>query len=79
MRLTSLSPASGYSSLDLYRCVYLVRVVQDRYYPFNHRLLQPSLGFYRLLYVALDDYLVVTDEDRHGSRTLVPTLPQEGV
>jgi len=78
MRLTSFSPTSGYPSLDLYRYVYLIRTVYDGIHSFDHRLLQPALGLFALVLVALEDYLVVTDKHRHGSWTLVPALPQEG-
>ena len=63
----SFSPTCGYPSLYLYRCVYLVRVVQDYIHPFDHRLLQPGLYVRRLLYIALDHHPVVADENRHGS------------
>jgi len=37
----------------------------------------PGLYFSRLISVALYYYLVVTNEDRHGSRTLVFALRQK--
>jgi hypothetical protein len=73
----TFSPTSGYPSPDLYRCVYFVRAVNNGVHTFDHRLLQPALGLFASILVALDYYLVVTNEYRHGSWTLVPTLPQE--
>jgi hypothetical protein len=78
MRLTSISPTSGYPGLDLYGYVYLVRTVQNCLYPFGHRLLQPGLCVRRLFCITLDDHLVVTNEYWHGPWTLVPTIPQQG-
>jgi hypothetical protein len=78
-RLASFIPTSDCPSLYLYRCVYLVRVVQDYIHPFDHRLLQPGLYVRRLLYIALDHHLVVAHEDRHDPWALVPTLSQEDV
>jgi hypothetical protein len=63
----SFSLTCGYPSLYLYRCVYLVRVVQDYIHPFDHRLLQPGLYVRRLLYIAFDHHLVVADENWHVS------------
>jgi hypothetical protein len=65
--------------VELYRYMYLVRAVQNYLHPFDHHLPQPSLCIGRLVYDAFHDYLVVAHEDRHGSRTLSSTLPQEGV
>jgi hypothetical protein len=79
MGLTSLSQTSGYPGLGFYRCVYLVRVVQNCFHTFDHRLLQPDLYLRRPHCITLDDHLVVADENRYGTWTLVPTLPQEGV
>ena len=45
----------------------------------NYRLLQPGLYVRRLLYVTLDDYLIVADEHRQDPRTRISMLPQEGV
>src|SRR5215207_11496396 len=73
--LTSFSPTSGYPSLDLYRHVYFIHTPQNRLHPFNHRILQPGSYVRRLLCVALDDYLVMAHENRHGTWALVPTLP----
>jgi hypothetical protein len=55
--------------------MYLVRAVQNRLHPFDHRLLQLSLRFYRLLDIALNDYLIVAGEHRDGPWALVSTLP----
>ena len=44
-----------------------------RSWPSPAKPLRPTL-----LCVALDDHLVVADENRHGPWTLVPTLPQQG-
>jgi hypothetical protein len=76
--LTSVSPTSGYPTLDFYRYMYLVRAVHDGIHPFDHRLLQPALGLFASILVALDNYFVVADENRHGLRTLVSSLPQQG-
>ncbi len=45
----------------------------------NYRLLQPGLYVRRLLYVTLDDYLIVADEHRQDPRTRISMLPKEGV
>jgi hypothetical protein len=58
--------------------VSLIHAVHDRVHSFDHRPFQPSLCGGCLLCVALDDHLVVADEDRPGLRTLVTALPQEG-
>src|SRR5215208_1339992 len=58
--------------------MFLTCAVQNCVHPFNHRLLYPGLYIRCLLSVALDDYLVVAGEDRHGPRALAPTLPQQG-
>jgi hypothetical protein len=76
--LISFSPTSGYPGFDLYRCVYLVCVVQDCLHPFDHCILQPRLYGRRLPSVALDNDLVVADEHRHGSRALASSLPLQG-
>src|SRR5918995_2104526 len=78
MSLASFSPTPGYPSLDLHRYGYLSRAVQDYVHPFDHRLLQPDLCGGCLLCVALNDHLVMADEDRHGSGTLASALPQQG-
>ncbi len=77
-KLVSFFLTSGLPSLDFYRYVYLTRAVQNYVHSFDHRSFQPNLYIRRLLCFALDDHLVVAGEDRHSSRTLVPTLPQEG-
>jgi hypothetical protein len=79
MRLTSFSPTSSDPGVDLYRHAGLLRAVQNCLHPFDHRPFYPGLYVCRLLYVALDEHLVVADENWHGPRTLAPTLPQEGV
>ena len=75
MKLTSFSPTRGYPGLNLHRYVYLIRAVQNCVHPFDHRLLQPGLCIHRLLYVALDYYLVVANEYRDGSWALASALP----
>jgi hypothetical protein len=75
--LTSVSPTSGYPTIDLYRYVHFIHAVHDGIHPFDHRLLQPGLCVHRAFCIALDDYLVVADENRYGRWTLVPTLPQK--
>jgi hypothetical protein len=77
MRLTSFSPTSVYPSLDLYRHLCLARAVYNGVHPVNHRLLQPALGLFSSILVALDDHLVVAHQDWHGSQKLASTLPQE--
>jgi hypothetical protein len=79
MRLISFSPRSRYPSLDLYRYVHLIHAIQYCLHPFDHRSLQPDLCLRRLFCVALDDHLVVADEDWHSPGTPVSTLPQEDV
>jgi hypothetical protein len=75
--LPSFSPTPGYPSCDLDRHEWLAGAVQNCLHPFDHRLLQPGLCGRRLLRVALDNHLVVTDEYRLGPWTLFPTLPQK--
>jgi hypothetical protein len=41
-RLTSFSPTSGYSTLDLYWYVSLIHAVHNGVHTFDHRLLQPG-------------------------------------
>jgi hypothetical protein len=77
-RLTSYSPTSGYRGFDPCRHDHFLFTVQNGVHPFGHRFLQPGHYVCCLLGVALDDHLVVAHEDRHGLRTLVPTLPQQG-
>jgi hypothetical protein len=75
MRLNSISPPSGYPSLNLYWYVYLTCAVRDGIHLFDHRLLQPSLYAGRLLCAALDDHLVAADEDQHSPPTFASSLP----
>src|SRR3712207_6195750 len=55
----------------------LTNAVQGDVHPFNHRACQPSNCARRLICIALDDHLVVTDENRHGSWALAPTFPKK--
>jgi hypothetical protein len=75
MRLTSFSPTPGYPGFDLYRNGCRACAIHNGVHPFDHGLLQPSLGYSRLFCVALDDHLIVTDKDGHGPRTLASALP----
>src|SRR5215217_2929503 len=77
MGLSSFSPTPSYPHLYLSRYIYLTRLVHDDVHPFDHRLLQPLLRLLGLVGVTLDDHLVMADQDWHGSRALVPTLPQK--
>ena len=77
--LPSFSPTPGYPSFDLHRHVALVRAVQDGLPPFDHRLLQPFLSFFSLIYVNFGYELIVADEYRHGPRKLASRFLQEGV
>jgi hypothetical protein len=72
-----LSPSIGYPRLYFDRHVYITYAVQNGIHPFDHRLFQPSLCFFRLLYIAFNDYLIMANEDRHGPGRLIPTLPQK--
>src|SRR5215203_7088468 len=76
--LPTVSPTHGYPSLDLDRHGCPTRAINDGVHPFDHHPLQPSLYVCRLLCFALDDHLIVADEDWHGPWTFVPTLPQQG-
>jgi hypothetical protein len=65
----------GYDVLDYTNVLGGLRspacTLHNGIHTFNHYLLQPGLYLRRLLYVALD-HLVVADENRYVSRTLVP-------
>jgi hypothetical protein len=39
--------------------VYLIGAVQNGVHPFDHRILQPALGLFASILVALDNHLVV--------------------
>src|SRR5829696_369140 len=75
--LTS-SPPPGYPGLNRYRYVSLISAVHNGVHSIDHRFLQPGLHVCRLLCFAFNDHLIVAHENRHGVRTLVSTLPQEG-
>src|SRR5918999_1668605 len=77
MRLTYFSPTSGYTSLDLYRNGCPACDIHNGVHPFDHGLLHLGLCPRPLPCVALDDYLVMADEYRHGSRTFASSLPQK--
>jgi hypothetical protein len=72
--LTSVSPTSGYPTLDLYRNGCLARVVHSGIHPFDHCSFQPSLCVRRLLCFTLDDNLVVANEYRHGPEDIRKAL-----
>jgi hypothetical protein len=75
-RLTSFSPIFEYPSL--YQHGFIARTVNNGVHSIDRRLLQPAPGFLALILVALDDYLVVADENRRGLCTLIPVLPEQG-
>jgi hypothetical protein len=77
--LPSFSPTPGYPGLCLDRHTCPACALHNGIHTFNHCLLQPALGLFASILVALDDHLVVADKYRDGSGTLASALPQEGV
>jgi hypothetical protein len=78
MELTPFSPSSAYPNLNPDRHTCLAWAFHNSIHPLDHRVLQPSLRFFRKPCIALHDHLIVADEHRHGPWALASTFPQEG-
>jgi hypothetical protein len=70
-------PGVGYPRLYLDQHELLADVDQNGFHSFDHRLLQPGVCTGSLFCVTLYDYLIVADNDRHGTGTLASALPQK--
>jgi hypothetical protein len=75
--ISLFDPRIGNGSLDLYRHARL-RGVHNRVHAIFHRRDEPLPGFFELIFVALNDYLIVYGQNGEGIGAFVATLPQEG-
>ena len=72
-----LDPRIGDGSLDLYWDRGL-RDVHNPVHAIFHRRDEPLSGFFGLIFVALNDYLIVYGQNGEGIGAFVAALPQEG-